>query len=231
MQDLKKFWQGLPTWQKWAVVLVPVVTVVLIMVARRGLSTAPSSTVEAPTAPDNGSGSGSGLDAALAALGSSIDKLAAGQKQLASQQQDLAKIVATSNTKTSGYITDVSRAVDNVLGAITNAANGGVWGTHAGSSDPTGGPGSVVGAVIDDPVRKTTLDVWVDDDKYAGWVQREVNVDTSSEYENGILAAKRAYKEAQDSGSKEAMEKAHAEAERWRKLAGEAGVTLPEWAR
>jgi len=248
---LGEMWNGMPTWQKGAAVVggLGAVALGLWAAGRRTAAPAVSSSDLAPVSVGAGSTDGGAVsaEAVTDALSDMADAVVAGQQgvlaELRSQEAARASTVSATNNVLQSFMQSVSSQIDAVVAQVAPAAGGGVMGTHTGGNGRSGAGGlsgpvtvtdvPVVVAPIITPAALTavTLPTWVDHDQFAGYVERTVQVDPSSEYQQGVLAAKSAYKAAETAGNQAGKDAAHADAERWRALAKTNDVTLPDWAK
>lgn len=145
-----------------------------------------------------------------------------------SPQPDIIPLLAESNAATADLIAQSNdatiKAIDtsnkNIISSISSIIGNRNIETRINSED--------VSRSVSNPVTRT-IRYWIDDDRVAGYVNRLVI--PANEFERNIALSKERYYEAENAGDKSAQETAHAEAERWRALAKQRGITLAEWAR
>lgn len=249
---LGEMWHGLPTWQKGAAVVGGLAAVALGLWAASRRAAAPaavSSSDQAPASVGATSADSAAVsaDAVSVALANVADAVTAGQQgvlaELRSQEAARASTASATTGALQTFMQGVSAHIDAVVAQVAPAAGGGVMGTHTGASGSSGvggktGPVTAADVPVVAPpaiapaaLVSVTLPTWVDHDQFAGYVNRTVQVDPSSEYQQGVLAAKTAFKAAETAGNQVAKDAAHADAERWRALAKANDVTLPDWAK
>ncbi len=131
--------------------------------------------------------------------------------------QSSAKLIAQSNETTVKAIDTSNRNIFSVVSNLVNSRN---IETRVDSVE--------ISRSVSNPITRS-IKYWIDDDKNAGYVDRMVT--TTNEIERGILAAKDRYYAAENTGDKLALDTARAEANRWRSLAAQRGITLSDWAR
>jgi hypothetical protein len=250
--NVAQAWKELPTWAKWTVGLGGAGAVLLLLMRGRSAS-APTSAPSTPVTYDSGgSGSSSGPD-----WSSVISGLADSQAQLAGQvQQSQAQLAAQLQQTQSMFASTQSQLISQMQqiswhllspGAVTGSAAVPLSGGAVASDKDSQGPGTsgAVYASGQQPPSSTftpapaavtqfknvAMPTWVDDNQNAGWVNRTVQVNQNSDYEVGIATARQAYKAAWEANDQAAMDRAHAEADRWRTLANQKHIELPDWAR
>lgn len=247
LNKLKK----LPSWA-WAAIGAAVIALLLVLLRRPGASVSiapPDQAYSSGPAPSPGAGSVSPTAPAvdLGPLATIIGRLA---EQQASTQQQIAQLSRQQTRATDAILSQgayTAQAVGQASSQLASAAAAMITGARPLSVVPTTGqvvtggrtmPASttptdaqpVVTATAAAQQQTVEISTWVDDDQYAGYVTQTVTVDPSDQYTSGIIAAKTAYTAAEQAGDTAGMDKAHADAQRWRKLAADNQVDLPDWA-
>lgn len=230
MEFLSKLKQ-IPAWG-WAVIgtVVGVLGVVFLRRPSASVSIAPAAEPQsAEPAPPSGAGFGPTLDfspllTAFGRLGEQQATTNAGLAELGRQTAQATEALASIGT---------ARAMTVILpsGEVPTAGR-----TVAAATTPKDAVAVTPVATAQQlgTVEHSVLNIWVDDEKNAGYVTASVSLHPDSPaymYERGIYDAKNLFGEAEFTGDKKTMDQAHADAERWRLKAKQDGIELPDWAK
>lgn len=241
MEFLSKLKQ-MPAWG-WAVIgtVVGVLGVVFLRRPSASVSIAPSAVPQsAEPAPPSGAGFGPSLDlspllTAFGRLGEQQATTNAGLAQLGRQTAQATEALIGQQASMNKALASIgtARAMTVIMPSGDVPAAGR---TVAAATNPKDAVAVTPVATAQQlgTVERTVLSIWVDDEKNAGYVTASVSLHPDSPaymYERGIYDAKSWFSEAENSGDKAAMDKAHADAERWRLKAKQDGIELPDWAK